>query len=152
LGKPRHDGTESLGSVPFYFQGVNMKKSYWAVKWGDAIRISGKVYTAKEACVECYGMVANNMEVKNLGSVKSVIQSDTQRKELLTSASGWIRSKKTLLLLLLLPVLADCGRDTQSTVPSPKPATPTVTATPTPTAEPPPDTRHCGYYWCGGNQ
>lgn len=105
-----------------------MKKSYYAVKWGDTIRISGKVYTGKEACLECYGMVANNMEVKNLGTQKSVIQSDKQRRELLTSATGWIRSKRTLITLAFCLLLANCGQEQNiPLVISPPAAQPTAT-------------------------
>lgn len=73
-----------------------MKAQYYAVLWGaeqrsDAsnLRISAKVADPGAACRDCFGLVTENMQVKSLGSSKSVLQNYRRRMAALESREGW---------------------------------------------------------------
>lgn len=72
------------------------KNVFWAVRWGEKIdgpnlRISAKTHSPIEACRYCWGMVAANMYVKNLGSRVAPLQSNKWRVANLTDDGEWIR-------------------------------------------------------------
>lgn len=76
-----------------------MAKQFWAVKWGHTVRISVKCETLKEACKDCYGMVADNMLAKPLGTRRAPLRTDKYRKMMLESADGWQSPPKGTMLI-----------------------------------------------------
>lgn len=51
-----------------------MKRQFYAVKWGNNIRISDKVDSVGEACRNTYGMISSNMEIIPLGGNKEMVR------------------------------------------------------------------------------
>lgn len=76
-----------------------MKTQYWIVAAVGSdgkifqTRVSERVATAKEACIDCYGTCTEGLIAKPCGSLKSTIQSDKKFKALLDEKAGWIRFK-----------------------------------------------------------
>jgi hypothetical protein len=72
---------------------------FYAVKWGvesgnPQIRISDKVSSPRAACRNCWGMVADNMWVKPLGTRAAPLRVHKWRTEQLTSKVGWCRMSR----------------------------------------------------------
>jgi hypothetical protein len=43
------------------------KSQFWAVKWGENIRVSDRTSDPVHACKYCYGMASSDMQVSPLG-------------------------------------------------------------------------------------
>ena len=50
-----------------------MRKTYFAVKWGETIRVSQPVYDAEKAKRDCYGLATPDMECIPLGQNKKSV-------------------------------------------------------------------------------
>lgn len=61
---------------------IGHRKQFYAVRWGEVIRVSSKVFDPGAACRDTFGMVAENMEVRPLGGNK-----ETMLKEMRTPAN-----------------------------------------------------------------
>ncbi len=73
------------------------KAVYWAVKWGDNhtdgsnIRLTtNKHKTVEAACRECWGMIAENMLAKDMGSSVTQLRKTTWRRERIADKAGWV--------------------------------------------------------------
>ena len=66
------------------------KKTFWAVKWGDTVRIAmDKTGSPIGAAKECFGMASGDMMVKPLGSNKAKLRTTSWRQSQLESQDGW---------------------------------------------------------------
>ncbi len=71
-----------------------MKRAYWAVKWGDNVRITtDKTDNAVTAAKMLYGMATSDMRAKLLSTKVADIQNTKKRKALLENPEGWVEVK-----------------------------------------------------------
>jgi hypothetical protein len=63
---------------------------FWAVRWGETIRLTTNKHDEPvKACVDCYGMSAPEMLLKNLGSAMTPIRTSSWLQPKLNSVDGW---------------------------------------------------------------
>lgn len=66
------------------------QRGYWAVRWGDAERItSDPTDDEAAACRQCYGMVAENMRLCFLSSRKADVRSHSKRTARTQNPANW---------------------------------------------------------------
>jgi hypothetical protein len=63
--------------------------NYYAVRYGGTIRVSQKVKGPASACLDCFGICYDDMEVNNLGPRKSDIQSHKRFTEVIQDKARW---------------------------------------------------------------
>ena len=58
-------------------------KQYWAVKWGETIRMSDPIENPCAACKNCYGVICEGMMVIPLGNkaqARKAVHSDLSKR------------------------------------------------------------------------